>query len=90
MLDAMDDDHIWPALLVRWEMGLLDELGFGLDLETCAATGLRENLNYVSPRSGKAVSEEAGRPYVNNSLPCRRFCEAEFRLMLPTSWRHSA
>jgi DNA repair protein RecO (recombination protein O) len=65
MLDAMEDDHIWPALLVRWEMGLLDELGFGLDLDTCAATGIRENLTFVSPRSGKAVCEAAGRPYVS-------------------------
>jgi DNA repair protein RecO (recombination protein O) len=64
MLGAIDDDHIWPALLVRWELGLLDELGFGLDLESCAATGATENLTYVSPRSGRAVCAEAGEPYV--------------------------
>ena len=60
VLDAIDDDAVWPALLVRWELGLLDELGFGLDLSKCAATGARENLAYVSPKSGKAVSAEAG------------------------------
>ena len=63
VLDAMGDDALWPALLVRWEMGLLDELGFGLDLSRCAATGSNENLAFVSPRSGKAVSELAGEPF---------------------------
>lgn len=63
VLDAIDHDDVWPALLVRWELGLLDELGFGLDLSKCAATGTRDNLAYVSPRSGKAVSAEAGEPF---------------------------
>jgi DNA repair protein RecO (recombination protein O) len=63
VLDAIEDDALWPALLVRWELGLLEELGFGLDLSRCAATGVRENLAYVSPRSGKAVSAEAGAPF---------------------------
>ncbi len=63
VLEAIDHDHVWPALLVRWEMGLLDELGFGLDLSRCAATGARDNLLYVSPKSGKAVSAEAGEPF---------------------------
>jgi len=63
VINALEDDAIWPALLVRWELGLLEELGFGLDLATCAATGSRENLIYVSPKSGRAVSAEAGLPY---------------------------
>ena len=63
VLEVIDQDDVWPALLVRWELGLLDELGFGLDLSKCAATGVRENLAYVSPRSGKAVSDEAGAPF---------------------------
>lgn len=63
VLEAIDHDDVWPALLVRWELGLLDELGFGLDLSKCAATGARDNLVYVSPRSGKAVSVEAGEPF---------------------------
>ena len=63
VLEAIDQDQLWPALLVRWELGLLDELGFGLDLSRCAATGSRENLAYVSPKSGKAVSAEAGAPF---------------------------
>ena len=63
VLDAIGDDALWPALLVRWEMGLLDELGFGLDLATCAATGSKDDLAYVSPKSGRAVSRAAGEAY---------------------------
>jgi len=53
----------WGALFVRWEAGLLDELGFGLDLTRCAATGARDDLAYVSPRTGRAVSSQAAAPY---------------------------
>lgn len=63
VLDAIEHDGPWQALLVRWEMGLLDELGFGLDLSKCAATGSRENLIYVSPRTGRAVCADAGAEY---------------------------
>ena len=62
-LAALDDDAVWPAVLVRYELGLLEELGFGLDLTCCAATGAAEDLVYVSPRSGRAVSASAGAPY---------------------------
>jgi DNA repair protein RecO (recombination protein O) len=68
LLDAMDDDDVWPALLARWELGLLDELGFGLDLRSCAATGSNQALAYVSPRSGRAVSLAAGEPYQDRLL----------------------
>lgn len=63
VLEAIDHDELWPALMVRWEMGLLDELGFGLDLSKCASTGRHDELVYVSPKSGKAVSRDAGKPY---------------------------
>lgn len=53
----------WLADYVRWELALLRCLGFGLELEACAATGSAENLAYVSPRTGRAVSAEAGAPY---------------------------
>jgi DNA repair protein RecO (recombination protein O) len=56
-------------LLVRFEMALLDDLGFGLDLSTCAATGTTANLTYVSPKSGRAVSGEAGRAFHDRMLP---------------------
>lgn len=63
LLETMLDQDVWPAVFVRWELGLLSELGFGLDLTRCAATGERDDLTYVSPRSGRAVSGQAGEPY---------------------------
>ena len=70
LLDAMLDDGLahWGPLYVRWELGLLEELGFGLDLSSCASTGATEDLVYVSPRSGRAVSREAGSPYAARML----------------------
>jgi DNA repair protein RecO (recombination protein O) len=61
-------EEIWPAVFVRFEQGLLNELGFGLDLSRCAATGVAENLVYVSPKTGRAVSAEAGAPYAERLL----------------------
>jgi DNA repair protein RecO (recombination protein O) len=60
---AMEDFTHWGPLYVRWESGLLEALGFGLDLSRCAATGRTSDLVYVSPRTGRAVSAEAGAPY---------------------------
>ncbi|MDP9137671.1 MAG: DNA repair protein RecO [Pseudomonadota bacterium] len=68
VLERLTDDAIWPALLVRWELGLLEELGFGLDLARCAATGTTEALCYVSPRTGRAVSNGAGEAYRDKLL----------------------
>ena len=73
VLDAIEQDEVWPALLVRWEMGLLDELGFGLDLAKCAATGKGEGLAFVSPKTGRAVSAEAGEPYRERLLALPAF-----------------
>ena len=58
----------WPAVYVRFEAGLLQELGFGLDLSKCAATGSTDDLIYVSPRTGRAVSRDAGAPYAERLL----------------------
>ena len=63
----------WPAIYVRLELGLLQELGFGLDLQKCAATGSTENLAYVSPKTGRAVSLEAAGPYKEKLLPLPGF-----------------
>lgn len=60
-------DH-WGPLFVKWELGLLREMGYGLDLEKCAATGSREELVYVSPKSAAAVSRLAGQPYHDKLL----------------------
>jgi DNA repair protein RecO (recombination protein O) len=68
VLSFLDDASVWPALMVRWEMALLEELGFGLDLAACAATGSTDDLVYVSPKSGRAVSAEAGEPYRDKLL----------------------
>jgi DNA repair protein RecO (recombination protein O) len=59
----MDDPLVVAARLVRFELALLAELGFGLDLDTCAATGTDSDLAYVSPKSGRAVSRQAGAPW---------------------------
>jgi len=66
--DGVQEALVWPAALVRWELGLLQELGYGLDLTKCAATGSREDLVYVSPRTGRAVSRTAGAPYAGKLL----------------------
>ena len=65
LLDAMQEDGIghWGALYVRFEAGLLEALGFGLDLSSCASTGAVDSLVFVSPRTGRAVSQAAGDPY---------------------------
>jgi DNA repair protein RecO (recombination protein O) len=73
VLDHIGEPDVWPGLLVRWEMGLLDELGFGLDLSACAKTGERRELIYVSPKSGRAVSREAGAPYAGKLLALPAF-----------------
>ncbi len=58
----------WDAAYVRWELGLLDVLGYGLDLKRCALTGSTEELVWVSPRSGRAVSATAGEPWKDKLL----------------------
>jgi DNA repair protein RecO (recombination protein O) len=63
--EHLDDPQAAPALLVRFELAILAELGFGLDLSCCAATGATEDLIYVSPKSGRAVGREAGAPYAD-------------------------
>jgi DNA repair protein RecO (recombination protein O) len=65
LLDAMAAGADWLPLYVRWEAGLLEALGFGLDLSSCAATGQTDALTYVSPRSGRAVSEGAAGVYAS-------------------------
>lgn len=73
LLEALDRDGGWAAAYARWELELLAELGFGLDLARCAATGARTDLAYVSPRSGQAVSREAGAPYGERLLALPTF-----------------
>jgi DNA repair protein RecO (recombination protein O) len=65
---ALTIPDIWPAVFVRFEAGLLQDLGFGLDLSKCASTGSLDDLVYVSPRTGRAVSRTAGEPYKDRLL----------------------
>lgn len=67
------DSQAWAEAYVRWEVGLLAELGFGLDLDRCAVTGTNDYLAYVSPRSGRAVSAAAGEPFRDRLLPLPPF-----------------
>ena len=72
LLEAMEGDH-WAEAYVRWELALLGELGFGLDLSACAGGGDNDQLAYVSPRSGRAVSLAAGEPYRDRLLALPSF-----------------
>lgn len=69
----LDDPDVAPALMVRFEVAMLAELGFGLDLSACAATGATDDLAYVSPRTARAVSIAAGEPYRDRLLPLPAF-----------------
>ncbi len=73
LVACLSDAEIWPRLLVEWELALLAELGFGLDLGACAVTGAGTNLRYVSPKSGRAVSAEPGGPYRDKLLALPAF-----------------
>ena len=59
----------WLTDYLSWEITLLEELGFGLDLSSCAVTGVLDNLKYISPRSGRAVSLEAAGDWSKRLLP---------------------
>lgn len=69
LMDLLGQDDIWPLAYLRWEMALLEELGFGLDLSRCAVTGTTEGLIYVSPKSGRAVSTEGAGEWADRLLP---------------------
>ncbi|QBR71074.1 DNA repair protein RecO [Beijerinckiaceae bacterium] len=66
-----------PPLVVRFEAEILTEMGFGLDLAQCAATGATDDLVYVSPKSGRAVSKAAGEPYKTKLLRLPPFLQGE-------------
>ncbi|SER02642.1 DNA replication and repair protein RecO [Faunimonas pinastri] len=73
LVEYLDDIPLAAELMARFELLLLDEMGFGLDLSECAATGATEDLGYVSPKSGRAVSHDAGRAYHDRLLPLPAF-----------------
>ncbi|MEX0277574.1 MAG: DNA repair protein RecO [Ruegeria sp.] len=69
LMDLLGQDEIWPLAYLRWELALLEELGFGLDLTVCAVTGARSGLVYVSPKTGRAVSAEGAGEWADKLLP---------------------
>lgn len=68
LMESLGTDPHWPELYAGWELGLLAELGFGLDLSRCAVTGGMQELIWVSPKSGRAVCRSAGAPYADKLL----------------------
>lgn len=77
ILDDFDDPQVAAVHMVRFELAMLAELGFGLDLAHCAATGVTSDLIYVSPKSGNAVSRQAGEPWRDRLLPLPPFLRGE-------------
>ena len=73
LLGHLDEPAAAGELIVRFELLVLDELGFGLDLSQCVATGRNDDLAFVSPKSGKAVSRSAGQPWADRMLPLPAF-----------------
>lgn len=69
LLDAMTAGDDWLGPYLRWEMDLLEQIGFGLDLTRCAVTGGRDDLVFVSPRTGRAVSRAGAGEWANRLLP---------------------
>lgn len=69
LLDMIGVNEAWPLAYLRWELALLDELGFGLDLSACTVTGGADDLAYVSPKTGRAVSAKAAGDWADRLLP---------------------
>ena len=68
VLDLLGEPEIWPLAYLRWEIGLLEDLGFGMDLSSCAVTGALDGLVYVSPKSGRAVSKAGAGDWADRLL----------------------
>ena len=77
VVEHLTEPEIAAALVLKFELALLSELGFGLDLSACAITGARAALAFVSPKSGRAVTREAGEPWRERLLPLPAFLAAE-------------
>jgi DNA repair protein RecO (recombination protein O) len=77
ILDRLDDSRLAAPMIARFELNFLAELGFGLDLSSCAATGATEDLIYVSPRSGRAVSRAGGEAYRDRLMRLPSFLQGE-------------
>lgn len=69
LLDMLGTSQVWPLAYLRWELALLDEMGFGLDLSSCAVSGSVDDLAYVSPKTGRAVSVAGAGEWADKLLP---------------------
>ncbi|WP_282095794.1 DNA repair protein RecO [Epibacterium ulvae] len=69
MLDLLEHPEVWPLAYMKWEVQLLEEMGFALDLSACAVTGATQELIYVSPKSGRAVSRQGAGEWADRLLP---------------------
>lgn len=69
LMDLLGQDELWPLAYLRWELALLEEMGFGLDLSACAATGARNGLEFISPKTGRAVSRAGAGEWADRLLP---------------------
>jgi DNA repair protein RecO (recombination protein O) len=85
ILDHLDDRMLAAALIAQFELQMLGEFGFGLDLDQCAATGETAELVYVSPKSGRAVSRAAGEPWQDRMLRLPAFLRGEQDVREPES-----
>lgn len=69
LLELTDTPDLWPIAYLAWELALLEDMGFGLDLSRCAVTGTMQDLIYVSPRTGRAISAGAAGAWAPRLLP---------------------
>ena len=69
LLDLLGQSDVWPLAYLQWEMQLLKEMGYGLELDRCAATGATDDVIYVSPKSGRAVSRAGAGEWADRLLP---------------------
>lgn len=69
LLDMLGQGDVWPLAYLKWELRLLEEMGYALDLESCAVTGVSEELIYVSPKTGRAVSAKGAGEWADRLLP---------------------
>jgi len=69
LLDMLDHQEVWPLAYLQWELRLLEDMGYALDLSECAVTGETQDLRYVSPKSGRAVSQKGAGEWADRLLP---------------------
>jgi DNA repair protein RecO (recombination protein O) len=78
LMDTLNTGGDWKPLYALWELQVLEEMGFGLDLTSCAVTNVTQDLIYVSPKSGRAVSRKAAGEWMERLLPLPSFLRNKF------------